>query len=77
MNLLGLFDGVDADAMFAELEAISVDSGDEEEYDEVYDKYGLNYDTIVEQANELSVRHKTKESSIDVCIYDIDYSLPE
>ena len=75
-EFIGLFDGVDADAMFAELEAISVDPSIEEQY-KVYDKYGFNYDAIADQIAELSVRYKVDGDESAVCIYDIDYSLPE
>lgn len=79
---LGLYDGVDAVAMFEEVNAGILTSKDpSEDHDQitsrVYREYGLDSDAIDNQIAEATVRYKIVPSDDQICSYDIDYNLPE
>ena len=79
---LGLFDGVDAVALFEEVNVeILISKDRSEDHDQitsrVYREYGLDLDAINNQIAEATVRYKIDPSGDQVCSYDIDYTLPE
>ena len=73
-GFIGLFDGIDAEAYFAELDAITATGtpGVEQQLDIVL-TYGLG--NVNESVSELEVRHKVVNTIDDLCAYDINYSL--
>ena len=71
-GFISYFDGIDVQAMFDEPRTIT----DEE----LFTKYGLDFDEFYELEAELSVRNKvlyTVDDVDNICTYDIDYNLPE